>query len=345
MALTLLQQAIDNRNAVTPQAGAVIKTLNQISPVFRLIPMKKIDLGMYDFERDGVLPNIGWRGMNQGWQESTGTTTPFREYLKIMGGEAFVDSAILRTSPRKGADTMKKQMRLKLTAAANEWERAFFEGSELTDPDEMVGLRNRIPTGNQLVLQASGGGTLTLAKFDQMIDAVPFEPAGGTTVGQIKRGDGITKAIFLNATMYAKLNQLIFATTGARRIEREADAFGNYVEKYRGCILNKVEQSGTGVTTLDYDEDPGDGTSDTASAYCVAFGEGLVMGLYNNGGSGVMGGDGEEVPLLIQVHTFGSVDTIGTEADPRVKTRFEGSYGLTVDHPRAVSRLYAVTNT
>lgn len=345
MAVTLLQQAIDYAYAVPPQARAIIRTLDQISPVFRICPMKKINMSMYDFERQGVLPNVAWRAMNQGWTESTGTTVKFREYLKIMGGEAFVDSAMLRMSPDNGDDTLRKQVKLKLQAAANEWERAFFEGSELTDPDEMIGLRNRIPSGNQLILQATGGGTLTLAKLDALIDAVPFEPAGGTTAGQIKRGAGITKALFMNSTLYAKMNQLIFAASGSRRIDREADAFGNYVEKYRGCLINKIEQSGTGTTTLDFDEDPGDSTADCASIYCVAFGEDLVMGLYNNGGSGVMGADGNEIPILIRSHQFGSVETIGTEADPRVKVRFEGDYGLTCDHPRAMARLHGITNT
>lgn len=344
MAVTLAQWAIDNRDAVPKRNGALIMMLNQISPVMRVLPMDKIDGAFYEYERVTTLPAVGWRAVNQAWSESTGVTTPYREHLKILGGEAKVDVHLLRTATQNGQGTLKRQTELKLQAAANEWERSFFEGSETSDPDELVGLRNRI-AGNQLIIQASGGGTLTLAKFDQAIDAVPFSPRDAVSVGQVRQGAGIKVSAFMNRTVYTKLNALINATTGSRQIVTTRDAFGNYVERYRHVELNVVEQSGTGVTTLDYDEDPGDGTADTASIYLCAFGDGLVHGIFNNGGSGQMGPDGQEIPILIQQHQFGSLDTIGMESEPRVTLRFEGSYGMAIDHPRAASRLYGITNT
>lgn len=344
MAVTLGQWAVDARDQMPARNRVLIRMLNQISPVMRVLPMDKIDGAFYEYERVTTLPAVGWRAVNQAWTESTGVTTPYREHLKILGGEAKVDVHLLRTSAQNGQGTMKRQVELKLMAAANEWERSFFEGSEASDPDELVGLRNRI-AGNQLVLQASGGGTLTLAKFNAAIDAVPFSPRSGSSVGQIKQGEGIKVSAFMNRTVYAKLQALIEASTGARQIQTTRDDFGNYIERYRHAEINVVEQSGTGTTTLDFDEDPGDGTADTASIYVCAFGEGLVHGIFNNGGSGQTGGDGQEIPILIQQHQFGSLDTLGMESEPRVTVRFEGSYGLAIDHPRCASRLYGITNT
>lgn len=338
MAGTLLQWAIDNRDKMSAKQGALVMMLDQVSPIFRYLPMEKIEGAFYEFDRVATLGSVAWRAINAGYVESTGSTTPYREYLKILGGEAKEDVHLLRTSRNNGSDTLRQQTRMKLQAAANEWERSFLEGSELSNPAEMIGLRARI-SGDQLVLQTSGGGALTLAKLDSLIDAVPFEPTGSVSTGAIKRGEGITKLLLMSRTVYAKMNALIFAATGSRRIDREADAFGRYVEKYRGCTIVVVEQSGTGTTTLDYDEDPGDATADTASVYCVALGEGLLHGIYNNGVDRQEG-----IPILMQVQQWGSVEEIGTVEEPRVKLRFEGSYGISADHPRCIARLYGITN-
>jgi hypothetical protein len=202
----------------------------------------------------------------------------------------------------------------------------------------MVGLRSRC-SDDQLILQASGGGALTLAKLDALVDAVPFQGSRGEA-GQIKRGEGIKKILVMNRTVYAKFNALVFAATGSRRIDAGINEFGFYAESYRGCEIVVVEQSGTGDTTLDYDEDPGDGTSDSASIYCVAFGEGLCHGMFNNGVD-----KESEVPILMQVQKFGSVEEIGTVEEPAVKLRFEGSYGVSLDHPRCAARLYGILNS
>jgi hypothetical protein len=338
MAVTLAQWAIDNRAQVSPQQGALIMMLDQISPIFSIMPMDKIDGLFYDYERVGLLPAVAWRSINSGYTESTGVTNPFREYLKILGGEAKVDIALLRASPANGASLLQKQIKLKLQAAANEWERAFLEGSELNNVNEMVGLRARI-SGGQLIQQASGGGTLTLAKLNALIDAVPFTPRGGEVAGIIKRGEGVTKCLFMNRTVYGKINALIEASTGSRQIQISKDEFGRYTAMYRDCQIVVVEQSGNaGVTTLDFDEDPGDGTADTASIYCVAFGDGLVHGLYNNGSNS------QGMPILMDVEQFGT-GTLGMESAPIRMVRFEGSYGISIDHPRSAARLYAITNT
>lgn len=327
MAVTLAQANIDTMPGVLERS--LVNMFDYYSSVIKSIPMDKINGRHSDYERVIALPSVQWRALNQGYSESTGVTNPLTEYLKILGGEVKSDVHFQRTAPTEAINSMTRQFDLKMQALANEWDRAFFEGSELSDPDEMVGLRPRISGSGQLILNASGGGALTLAKLRSLRAAVPF--SSRQKVGY-KRGEGVRVCMYMNRIVRNKIDALIEAQTGSLRIETTRDAFGDDVQMFGDAELVVVEQTGTGTTILDFDEDPGDSTADTASIYCVAYGEGLVQGIYNNGNIG--GRD-----KLWDVDEW---DTQSTE--PRALTRFEGSFGLKIEHPRSVARLYAITN-
>ena len=326
MAVTLAQHALDTEAGRFE--GTLVQLFDYYSPVIKIIPMDKIDGRFFDYERVVSLPSVQWRALNQPYSESTGVTNPYREYLKILGGEVKSDVHFQRTAPREAVNSLRRQIDLKMQALSNEFDRSVFEGSELNDPDEMVGLRPRIG-GSQLVLNATGGGPLTLAKLRDLVNAVPFS----TKIGPgFKRGEGVRKVLFMNRTVRSKIDQLMEAQTGSVRIERTKNNFGEQVEMYNDAEIVIVEQTGTGTTILDFDEDPGDGTADTASIYCVAFGDGLVRGIYNNGNVG--GRD-----RLWDVDEW---DTL--QSEPRALVRFEGSFGMVIEHPRAAARLYGITN-
>lgn len=326
MAVTLAQATLDAE--VGRFEGALVQLFDYYSPVIKSIPMDKIDGRFYDYERVVTLPSVEWRALNTAYSESTGVTNPLREYLKILGGEIKSDVHFQRTAPRQAASSLRRQIDLKMQALANEWDRAFFEGSEFSSADEMVGLRPRIASP-QLILQASGGGALTLAKLRELINAVPFSTQQREG---FKRGQGVRKVLYMNRTVRSKIDALIEAQTGSLRVETTRDAFGDQVEMYGGAQIVIVEQTGTGNTILDFDEDPGDGTADTASIYCVAFGDGLVRGIFNNGNVG--GRD-----------RLWDVDEWDTQqSEPRALVRFEGSFGMLIEHPRAAARLYGILN-
>ncbi len=322
MAVTLLQQAIDER--VDPMTRALITMYDQFSPVMSMIPMDGIDGRYYEYERVTTMPASGWRPFNAAWPESTGITTPYREFGKIAGGEVKVDVQLLRTAKDGGRKTKRRQTEMKVLAAANEWDRCFFEGSELNNPDEMIGLRARC-SGNQLLNMGTGGGTVTLAKLRELRDAVPFS---SRPIEGMKRGSGVKVCFYMNRTMRRKIDQLIEAQTGSLRIEREQDEFGLWTERFADADIKVVEQTGTGDTTLGFDEDDGSGNADTTSIYCVAYGSDLCHGFYNNQGGRML--DKFEVPEM--------------ESEPRWLLRFEGYYGIAIDHPRAVARLNHINN-
>lgn len=318
MAVNLLQYNIDTR--ADPLTGSLVQMFNDFSPVFSEIPMEDVgDSMFYDYEQVKALPTTGWRSFNGTWTESTGTTTPYREYLKILGGEAKWD---IQFANQK---TITRQTEMKVLSAVKAWDLAFFEGTPSSDANTMVGLRPRIG-GSQLIANSTTGAALTLANLSNLIDAVPFstQQEEGMLMGQ-----GVRKILYMNRTVRNKIDTLIGAQTGSLRINVEKDAFGKMVERFRDAYIRVVETTGDGTTTLGFDEDPGDGTSDTSSIYCVAFGDQLVHGLFRTRSGGK------------------SLDTFKVtqlEAEPKGMIRFEGMYGIAADHPRAYARLYGITN-
>ena len=328
MAVTALEAAVDAR--VGKMNGAIIEMFTEYSPIMNDLPMVPVDGTRYEYERDVTLPGVGWRGYNEAWAESTGVTNPFTEYMKVLGGEVKSDRLFEDFRASASRSPLEKQIRLKIQALSNEFSRAFFEGSELSSTKEMVGLRPRIGTpSSQLILQSAGGGTLTLAKLNALIDAVPFstrqEPG-------FKRGEGIKKILYMNRTLRTKINALIEAQTGSMNIVVTKDTFGRYVEMWRDAEIRVVEVTGDGSTVLDFDEDPGDGTADTASIYCVAMGEDLVHGIRPQ----------KAGPDLFKIDRYTDKPL---QSEPRYMVRFEGLCGMAIEHPRSVGRLYGITNT
>ena len=322
MAVTLAQAAVDE--GVDPKTRSLIEMFAYYSPVMSDIPMESIDSRWYEYERQVTLPAAGFRAYNQNWIESTGVTNPEREYAKILGGECKIDVQLLRSQRGGGGKMKSRQVSMKVQAIMNTWDAAFFEGSPLNEPNGFVGLRPRI-AGNQLVLNAAGGGPLTLAKLRALIDVVPFSPRA---IEGMKRGTGIKKILWMNRALRTKIDALLEAQTGSLRVEVSRNEFGDFVERFGDAEIKVVEQTGDGSTILGFDEDPGDGVSDCASIYCTALGEGLCHGFRNTQNGQIV--DRFEVDQM--------------EAQPAWMMRFEGQYGIAIDHPRSVGRLHGITN-
>lgn len=311
MAVTLLEAAA-TQGGYTQQEAAVIKMFTELNPIAEQMPMERIDGRTYSYNRDIALPGIGWRAVNQAWTESTGVVNPFVERLMILGGEMKIDEFILNTEPARAPSEWEKQVRLKVQAASNEFSRAVLEGDDLVDTNQLVGLRRRL-TGTQVILAGSGGVTLTLAMVDSLIDLVPFNP----------------KVLYMSRAVRRKFTNLVNASSGAVRIQYEQDMFGRQQEAYAGVPIRIIETTGDASTLLAYDEDPGDGTADTASIYCVAYGSELVHGIYN-------GPNGKS----FTVKDFGEL-----QSEPRRMGRMECYLGMCIEHPRAAARLRGITNT
>lgn len=302
--LTLVEAAKASTNML--QRG-VIETFIDESPVLSRIPFMDIQGNAYQYSREASLPGVAFRAVNGSYTESTGTINNYTEGLKILGGEADVDRFIEKTMSNLQSQRA-FQLALKVKAEAIKFTETFFEGDSGVVAESFDGLRTRL-TGAQVILAGTGGATFTLAMLDDLIDAVPG-----------------CQLVYLNDRLIRKVNDLVRAT-GLTAPEPRTE-FGRRVYRYAGNVDLVDPGYGLDGTTrvLGFDEDPGDGTADTASVYAVRFGaQQFVSGLQNGG---------------IMVDDLGLLET-----KPAYRHRVEWYVGLGVFNGKAAARLRGVTNT
>lgn len=300
-----------------PFEQGVIKRFRLTSDLIDLLPWKTIPTNTYKYRVEEVLPGVSWRNVNEAYPESTGLIAPRIEQTMILGGDVFLDNALLRNE-RKGGDAIgyqASQYDMKARALARELERSILEGDDLVDPSEMMGLRRRL-TGSQVILAGAGGATLTLTMVDSLLDAVDM------SLGNVH--------LFMSKTDRRKMTNLVNAIGGSVNITyRSLNDTGKVIEAYYGVPIHVVEDGWDASTLLGKDEDPGDGTADTSSMYAVAFGDEMgVCGLLS-------GGDGNP---LVDVREVGET----TSGPPGIMGRIEAYPGLMIRTPRAAARLRGI---
>lgn len=306
MGMTLLESALYGTDELKK---AVAKIIVENSPILDDINFKTIKGNSYTYRLEQALPSVAFRGVNQTYTSNTGIINPFTEVLTILGGEVFIDNFEIKTQGNV-IDIKAKQFELKARAAAQKFDSAFFNGDTNTDPYSFDGLRKRL-TGAQVINAngATGDAVLTLAMLDQLIDAVPFPD----------------KVLYMNRTMRRKITALERAQTGVFRVETTLNNLGKQLDQYAGVPIKILEHMNDASTILDYNEDPGDGVADTASVYCVSFGNEEKV-------HGIMNGNWD-------VKDFGEI-----QSAPGHLGRIEIYLGMAIQHPRAAARLRGILN-
>jgi hypothetical protein len=301
--LTLLEAA---KLVQDPLKRGVIEIFPQVSPVLERLPFFNVNGQAYKYNQEETLPGIAFRGINESYTESTGIVNPQVEALYVLGGISTVDRALVKTQGnvnnlRAVYDSMKAK------AAALEYTKKFFKGDNSTDPNEFDGLENRL-TGDQVLDMGStsGGDALTLAKIDELLDAVQ----GGAHV------------LFMNKTLRRKVNTLVRAAGQA--IETVSDAFGRQIPAYAGVPIAVVEEDKDGNQILPFTEDnPGGGSAASTSVYTVRFGVAEYV-------SGLQAGSMD-------------VEDLGLNRT-KYETLIEWITGMGVFHPKAAARLQGIKN-
>ena len=314
MAGTLADLAVASTD---PFERGVVERFRLTSDLLDILTWKPVPGLTYKYRVEEVLPGVSWRDINEAYPESTGLIAPRIESLMILGGDVFLDNALLRNERRGGdsIDYQASQYDMKAKALARELERAILEGDDLLDPSELMGIRRRL-SGAQVILAGAGGATLTLAMIDSLLDAVDM------SLGNVH--------LFMSKTDRRKMTNLVNAIGGSVNITyRSVNDTGKVIEQYYGVPIHVVEDAWDASSLLGKDEDPGDGTADTSSIYALAVGdEGGVMGL-------IGGGDGDP---LVDVREVGET----TSGPPGILGRIECYPGLMIRNPRAAARLRGV---
>lgn len=304
MSLTLVEAAKLAANNGETKRAAVIAMFAKASQWLAAIPFMDISGNAYAYNREGTLPSVAFRGVNESYTESTGIINPLVEALRICGGDLDVDTAILKTQG-EGVRAVHEQMKVKALAA--EVTRVLIKGDSTSQPREFDGLQNRI-TGSQLIAAGAtaNGDALSLAVLDQAID----QTANPT-------------AIFLTKALRRRLTTASRNSSIGGFITWDVDAFGNQVAKYAGLPLLTAYPDNGGTEPISFNEAcPGGGTSTGQSLYVLGLGDGLVQGIQNGG---------------MDVRDLGEV-----QSSPVKRTRVEWLAGLCIEHGRAATRLWGI---
>lgn len=304
MPLTLMEASKLNSGDV--KRSAVIEMFAANSPLLNAMTFEDIPGGSLSYNLEEKLPGVGFRGFNEGYDESTGIINPQTEVLRIAGGDLDVDKAIIKT---RGEAVRSSQEEMKVKAMSLYLTKKLINGDSTVNPREFDGLRARI-SGDQLIdanLTASGvSNPLSLEAMDAAIDAV----------------DGATHIIGSKA-MWRKLSKAARDGVGGE-IQYARDEFGVRVAFYNGLPFLTVDYDDEGKRIIDYNEAGPDAAGNTTSLYVVNFGLDRVQGIQN----GVM-----------EVNDLGELDS-----KPVYRTRVEWLVGMAVMHGRAAARIWGVTN-
>lgn len=305
MSLTLLEAA---KLSQTPLQRGVIEVFPRTSPILERLPFLTVSSDSYKYNLEESLPGVAFRGVGENYTESTGVINPQTETLAIMGGTSDVDRALVKT---QGNINKLRAVYdgLKAKSAALFFTKNFFKGDVSTNAKGFDGLEIRL-TGDQVLDQGAtaGGDALTLAKLDELIDAV----AGGPDV------------LFMNKTLRRKVNSLVRAAGQA--IETVSDAFGRQLQAYAGVPIAVIENDETDTAILDFNEEcPGGGSDVGTSVYAVRFGV-------------------KEYVSGLQCGTMDVIDMGLYSGGTSYRTLIEWITGMAVFHPRAAARLRGIKN-
>ena len=298
MALTILEAAkLDGGDAFK---SGVVELYAGSSSILLNLPFESIAGNALKYNREGSLPGVGFRGVNEAYTPSTGVLNPLTEALVIAGGDLDVDKFIIDTM---GASQRGVHEAMKIRALSLAWTRKFIKGDNQSDPREFDGLQTRV-TGSQLISAGStaNGAALSLAKLDEAIDQT-LNPTH----------------LIMSKAMARKFSAAARLTTVGGYVTYSPDQLGRRIMAYNDLPILTVDLDNEGNAILGFNEAAASGTDTATSIYIVSMGADGLTGLQNG---------------TVDVRDLGELQTA-----PVYRTRIEWYNGMAVFNGRAVTRL------
>jgi len=264
MALTLAEAAKLSNDMLLQ---GVVETIVKDSPILQQLPFIEIVGNGLTYNQEKTLPTIDFYDVGDTWAESTPTFEQVTANLKIMGGDADVDN-FLKATRSNLQDLEAAVIELKAKALKDKFEETFVYGDSSSNAKQFDGIKKLVDTttaSDQVIAVGDTGATLTLAKLDELIDAVK---------------GGKPNMLLMSRRSRRKINALVRAAGGM--METDRDNWGNFIQFWDGIpvgvndwILDTHVLSG-GVETAT--------TGGTCSTiYAIQFGEGALCGLTSPG--------------------------------------------------------------
>jgi len=265
MALTLAEAAkLSNDVLLT----GVIETVVQDSPVLQVLPFIEIVGNGLTYNRENAAASAAFYAVGDTWTESTPTFAQFTANLTILGGDADIDNYLIATRSNV-QDLEAAIVQLKAKAVRQKFEDTFINGDTGVDAKSFDGLDKMCAAG-QTVSMGANGASLTLAKLDELIDAVK---------------GGKPDMLVMSRRSRRSLNAL--ARSSGSFLEADRNEFGLMMQYYDGIPIGVCDNVADNKTV---------GTSsDCSTIYALQWGEGAVAGLTAPGG--------------LQVERVGSLET------------------------------------
>jgi hypothetical protein len=264
MALTLAEASKLSNDMLLQ---GVVETILKDSPILQRLPFVEIVGNGLTYNQEKTLPNIDFYDVGDTWVESTPTFEQKIANLKIMGGDADVDN-FLKSTRSNVQDLEASVIELKAKALRDKFEDTFIYGDATTSPKQFDGLRKLIDTAaasDQVIAMGATGATLTLAKLDELIDAVK---------------GGKPDILLMSRRSRRKINALVRASGGMMDTDR--DTWGNFVQLWDGIPIS-VNDWILDTHTLTDSVETGTTGGTCSTIYAIQLGEGALCGLTSPG--------------------------------------------------------------
>jgi HK97 family phage major capsid protein len=209
------------------------------------------------YNREATMPAASFYSPGDTWTEATPTFTQHTAQLTIIGGDADVDN-FLQATYSDSNDIEAEVIASRAKAVAHKFSETFISGNTATDAKSFDGIHTLIPA-SQTLSMGTNGGPLTLAKLDELIDAVK---------------PGRPELLLMSKRTRRKLKDL--RRTAGSMLETSINQFGQQVETYDGIPL-VVDDFVSDSLTI------GTGTN-CSTIYALKFGQAAgLMGLEHGG--------------------------------------------------------------
>ncbi|OGO30701.1 MAG: major capsid protein [Chloroflexi bacterium RBG_16_56_11] len=264
MAMTLAEAAKLSNDMLLQ---GVVETIVKDSPVLQRLPFIEIVGNGLTYNQEKTLPNIDFYDVGDEWAESTPTFEQITANLKIMGGDADVDN-FLKATRSNIQDLEAAVIELKAKALRTKFEEIFVYGDAAVNSKQFDGVRKLINTGTaggQVIAMSDTGATLTLARLDELIDAV--------------KGDK-PDMLLMSRRSRRKINALVRAAGGMTETDR--DQWGNFVHLWDGVPIG-VNDWILDTHTVAGGVETGTTGGDCSTIYALRLGEGALCGLTSPG--------------------------------------------------------------
>lgn len=304
MAVTLVEASKIAMGRGDVLKATIMELYARSSDILQTLKFENIQGNALLFNREKTLPNVGFRQLNSGYTEGTGTYDKMNEPLVIAGGDLDVDKFFIDTM---GGDQRAVQEAGKVKALSLAWTKTFVKGDTSSTEEEFDGLQARISSSYMVAAGAAcSGDAMSLAKLDQTIDLCE-NPTH----------------LLMNKTMRRRLSAAARLSSVGGYITYDLDAFGRRVTMYNDLPILIVAKENTNTEIMPFTEvGPHGGGVASTSIYVLSLEEDGVIGLQN--------GD-------MDVRDLGEL-----ESKPVFRTRVEWYTTMAILRENAVARLWGI---